>query len=196
MFNKSIYHIPKYFLHYNKNPFITLGLNYNPNEKQLKDVYKKLLLKYHPDKNNNNHHDFYIIKNAYDDVLKNINNPKYYSSFNTIKNNSSNDFNKNDFNKNDFNKNDYNKYDSTNNRYYYDTSFNKKSSNKQTNKTKNKDINNKYNRYYSTINKSYDNECKEINSNKSLFGFIFLCSFSFGMYKITKVNKNKIHYYD
>jgi len=179
MFNKSIYYIPKYFLHYNKNPFITLGLNYNPNEKQLKDVYKKLLLKYHPDKNNNNHHDFYIIKNAYDDILKNINNPNYYSSFNTIKNNSSNDFNKNNFNKNNFNK-----YDSTNNRNYYDIPLNK-----QTNKTKNKDMNNKNNRYYSTINKSYDNECKEIDSNKSLCGFICLCSFSFGMYNITTVNK-------
>ena len=137
MFNKfkSIYHIPKYFIHYNKNPFIILGLNYNPNEKQLKDVYKKLLLKYHPDKNNNNHHDFYIIKNAYDDVLKNINDPNYYSSFNTTT------------------KNNFNKFDSTNNRHYYDPSFNKKS-----NKTKNKDMNNKNNRYYSTINKSYDNE--------------------------------------
>ena len=108
----SIYFIPIYYLHYNKNPFITLGLNGPSNEKQVKDNYKKLLLKYHPDKNNGNYNDYYIIKNAYDDIIKNINNPNYFNKFN-------NTINDNIYNNNNNKK--YRKYKikNKNNKFYY-----------------------------------------------------------------------------
>lgn len=66
---------------YGKNLYEILEINNNSSKKDIKKAYKKLILKYHPDKNINISHEKFIeIKQAYD-ILNDNNKKKLYDNY-------------------------------------------------------------------------------------------------------------------
>lgn len=66
---------------YGKNLYEILEININSSKKDIKKAYKKLILKYHPDKNPNISHEKFIeIKQAYD-ILNNEHKKKLYDKY-------------------------------------------------------------------------------------------------------------------
>lgn len=51
------------------NPYNVLGINKNASEKEVKEAYRKLAKKYHPDINPNTKDKFQEINNAYDQII-------------------------------------------------------------------------------------------------------------------------------
>ena len=80
-----------------------LNIEYDYSIENIKKAYRKLSLKYHPDKNNNNSEYFNKINNAYNCIINNTNNTNNNNTNNTNNNNTNNTNNNNTNNTNNTN---------------------------------------------------------------------------------------------
>ena len=105
-----------------KNYYQILSVDENSNIDEIKRSYRRLSIKYHPDKNNNNDKQFKQLTHAYQSILDNLNHQIILNNKNETNqnNNNQNDKNLNNNNQNNNNQNNLNNLnnlDNLNNMY-------------------------------------------------------------------------------